>query len=131
MQLIQGSYAIDRMKKEARELISMVIGFAKLTNKHNGVTSRTIHHSETCEWRIAIDFKSLDHSLWKIEVECYTKHSYGLASAYTNTNLFLNKSVQIVYEDLDTFVNAINTLLPDIENYWEYVIKASNTELVS
>jgi hypothetical protein len=126
-QLLKGSTNVDRMEKEIKQLISMVIGFAKhaLTIP---AEDNYLFKSETCTWRISCPTGSSYNStryLKDIAVVGVGGPHFGV-SYNSEIGVTIGKDdIIAIYNDLDTFVNGMIEIFPKIENHWNYIIEAS------
>jgi len=123
-QLLRGSENIDRMKKEVECVVRMVIGFA---NRRVSLWQdfEVEFDSPTCLWKV----QRTEYSN-TLEVECHLHKSYGLCSVYTNTTHFTSffhlEEVQVVWQDLSTFVEGMATTLPALNEDWKPLLDAAD-----
>jgi hypothetical protein len=116
-QLLAGSQNVDRMEAEIKQVVSMVIGFAK--NKAACPAPRAVKNTFNASngyWRI-YTFEDSNPNR-PPEAYYYDKSSFLVYSG-TQTNFSQKTKVQIVHKDLDVFVKGMMEIFPGIEKSWE------------
>jgi hypothetical protein len=126
--LIDGSAAIDRMRKEIDSVVGMVLGFLYESHDFSRFHFATeVFSSEKCVWRVMRD--GYEH----VRVACRLRRSYGLDSyglemAYSNIPgvvTFKCYDVKEVHDGLAVFVKGMAERFPEIEKAWRPLLDAA------
>jgi hypothetical protein len=118
--LINGSRAIDQMKKDVNSVVRMVIGFVELERK-SFVTKHVGFTFETHKWEISNHF---DETV----VRCHVDLGFAWSLAYSSHKgeiPFKSYMAQAVYEGLPLLVEGVMKAYPNIDKRWQYLLDAA------
>lgn len=116
--LLRGSENIDRMRKEIKSVVLMVLGFVK----NNWSTGET-YVSGGCKWIVGRD---CDNAM---QIECWVDpHPSFVGPAYTTSgNLpILLRNVQAVYGGLPVLIEGIAKTFPALKKLWQPLLDAAD-----
>ena len=124
--LVRGSHAIDRMKKEVQETVSILIGYvAQFAGSERPVSEEKVFESASCRWLIGYHRPSRPH---QIRIVCWVKKKPGdifAFSSYEDDVILKTIYVQRVYENLDVLVGGLVETFPQLEALMQPLVSAS------
>lgn len=137
--LMLGSQNIDRMKKSIQDTIAMVLGFLFKDRPTTLPKGSHVFESDACRWEMEITYGSSTYLGAPIDymatIKCWAKSAFVEETRYEHNQDYPKSSncpteiVQLVFEDLHTFVGGVAKTFPEVCDYWEPLIKASRVKL--
>lgn len=133
--LTRGSENIDRMKKSIQDTLAMVLGFLFKDRPSTLPEGSHVFESDACRWEMVIAWGSSTHLGAPIDymadIKCWAKSAFVEHLRYEHNQDYPRSShcsveiVQVVFEDLHTFVGGVSKTFPEVHDSWEPLIKAS------
>jgi hypothetical protein len=118
--LIDGSMAIDRMKREIRMIVGMVLSFAKAELMNSPKKNRSILSFNNRDWEVE------DNGNGNWVISCFVKSGRALELAYSSDgDVFFSEQTQAIWETLFQFVDLVRECYPSIEKRWQFLLKAA------
>jgi hypothetical protein len=128
-----GSKNIDRMREEVKQFTNMLVGLIHAVGRSGASTIKFDHtfQSDRCKWILKGTTGSFYTDDNKIEVECWEMIGKNCGIVYcpfTNNINFHTDYVQMVHENLHVLLEGVRGILPDIEEKWASILKASDVK---
>lgn len=136
--LMLGSENIDRMKKSIQDTIATVLGVLFKDRPAALPKGSHVFESDACRWEMGIAYDSAAYLGspidYRVTIKCWAKSVFVEQNRYDHNQDYPRSSncsteiVQVVFEDLHTFVGGVAKTFPEVHDSWELLIKASRVK---